>query len=33
MTLEGAGYGFKGDAAAKADAAMLNFSDKQLKRK
>jgi acetyl esterase/lipase len=33
LTMEGAGHGFKGDDAAKADAAMLDFFDKHLKRK
>ena len=31
LTLPGAGHGFKGDDAAKADAALLAFFDKQLK--
>jgi acetyl esterase/lipase len=32
LTLEGAGHGFKGDDAKKADAAMLAFFDKHLKK-
>lgn len=33
LTLEGAGHGFKGDDAKKAEAAMFSFFDKQLKPK
>ena len=33
LTLEGAGHGFKGDDADKADKAMLAFFDKHLKKK
>ena len=32
LTLEGAGHGFKGDDAAKADREMLSFFDSHLKR-
>ena len=31
--MEGSGHGFKGEAAAKADAAMLAFFDAHLKKK
>jgi acetyl esterase/lipase len=33
LTLEGAGHGFKGEDAQKADAAMLAYFDRHLKRK
>jgi acetyl esterase/lipase len=33
LTLEGAGHGFKGDDAAKAEQAMIAFFDKHLKKK
>jgi dipeptidyl aminopeptidase/acylaminoacyl peptidase len=33
LTLEGAGHGFKGDDAEKAEKAMLAFFDRHLKTK
>jgi len=32
LTLEGAGHGFKGDDAVKAEKAMLEFFEKRLKK-